>query len=134
MESQESRVFVKLTLRLKRCSSISFLRFSMKLRFIGDTSPASIMMRSFEDPKTKQLVPLSAAASLSVSLNLLTRVLTRYMKNVWGQLLIIETPRGSFSYNQIFLSLKLREASFLTRTALKSTRRGLPEEGSEGNF
>ena len=40
----------------------------MKLRLIGDTSPASIMMRSFKDPKTKQLVPLSAAASLSFSL------------------------------------------------------------------
>ena len=35
---------------------------------MGDTSPASIMIRSLEDPKTKQLVPRSAAASLSVSL------------------------------------------------------------------
>jgi hypothetical protein len=53
-----------LTFNLNLCSRSSFLKFSIKNRLIGGTSPASIITRSSDEPIMKQFVPLKAAASL----------------------------------------------------------------------
>lgn len=100
----------KLTFTLKRYSSISFLRFSIKLRLIGETSPASIMMRSFEDPNTKQLVPLSAAASFSVNLK----------PTYSGSLQVHERCSGPIANNRDARKVLFLQPGFLGHTIKKN--------------
>jgi hypothetical protein len=85
-------------------------------------------MRSFEDPKTKQLVPLSAAASLSVSLK----------PSYSGSLLVHEKCSGPIADNRdaprvLFLQpgclrLKFKRRQLFDKDGLKVHKKRLAGE------